>query len=405
MNAMTRWTLLEFFAGAGMARAGLGPEWECLFANDLDAAKAASYVANFGSDQLHVCDVAELTTGDIPERADLCWASPPCQDLSEAGGRAGLDGARSGAFWPFMRLIEGLRAERRAPRLIVYENVPGLLSSHGGQDFEAVVGALNNAGYRCGALMIDAALFVPQSRVRVFIIGVDASLTIPAELLAAKPSLPFCPPPLVNLCDPLRDPRWDAGRHPLREPLWCKLPVPPMRNTTLADLIEDEPTGVRWHTQKETNRILAMMSEGNIEKIETAKRAGKRMVGGLYRRTRPTKDGAKVSRWEVRFDGLAGCLRVPTGGSSRQTVMIVEGESVRTRLLSPREAARLMGLPDDYALPANVNEALHLIGDGVVVPVVRFLAENILEPILLANDAGPVAAPMGWRMAPAAEWM
>ena len=94
---------------------------------------------------------------------DLCWASPPCQDLSEAGGRAGLDGTRSGAFWPFMRLIEGLRAERRAPRLIVYENVTGLIDSHGGRDFEAVVGALNNAGYRFGALMIDAALFVPQS--------------------------------------------------------------------------------------------------------------------------------------------------------------------------------------------------------------------------------------------------
>ena len=65
---------------------------------------------------------------------------------------------------------------------------------------------------------------------------------------------------------------------------------------------------------------------GHIEKIEAAKRAGERMAGGLYRRTRPTKDGGKVSRWEVRFDGLAGCLRVPTGGSCRQTVMIVEGD-------------------------------------------------------------------------------
>jgi len=127
------------------------------------------------------------------------------------------------------------------------------------------------------------------------------------------------------------------------------------------------------------------MTPGNIEKVEAAKRAGNRMVGGLYRRTRPTKDGGKVSRWEIRFDGLAGCLRVPTGGSSRQTVMIVEGDSVRSRLLSPREAARLMGLPDDYVLPANVNEALALMGDGVVAPVVRFLAETILEPILAAN--------------------
>ena len=128
-----------------------------------------------------------------------------------------------------------------------------------------------------------------------------------------------------------------------------------------------------------------MMTPGHIEQVEAAKRAGKRMVGGLYRRTRPTKDGAKVSRWEVRFDDVAGCLRVPTGGSSRQTVMIVEGASVRSRLLSPREAARLMGLADDYTLPANTNEAYGLMGDGVVVPVVRHLAQHILEPVLAAQ--------------------
>ena len=203
----------EFFCGGGGARAGLGPDWTCVFANDIDAKKGASYAANFGGKHLRVCDVASLTTADIPAgRIDLCWASPPCQDLSEAGGRAGLDGTRSGAFWPFMRLIEGLRAEQRAPRLIVYENVTGLIDSRGGRDFEAVVGALNNAGYRFGALMIDASLFVPQSRVRVFIIGVDASLAIPAELVALKPSLPFQTPPLALLCDPLGDPRWDAGR-------------------------------------------------------------------------------------------------------------------------------------------------------------------------------------------------
>ena len=100
------------------------------------------------------------------------------------------------------------------------------------------------------------------------------------------------------------------------------------------------------------------------------------MVGGLYRRIRPDGAGGKIQRAEVRFDDVAGCLRVPTGGSSRQTIMIVEGDSVRSRLLSPREAARLMGLGDDYRLPANYNEAYGLMGDGVVVPVVRYLART-----------------------------
>jgi DNA (cytosine-5)-methyltransferase 1 len=68
--------------------------------------------------------------------------------------------------------------------------------------------------------------------------------------------------------------------------------------------------------------------------------------------------------------------------------MIVEGSNIRTRLLAPREAARLMGLPDSYKLPANYNDAYHLAGDGVVVPVVRFLAAHLLEPLLAGGTEG-----------------
>lgn len=72
-----------------MARAGLGDSWSCLFANDLDTKKAASYAANWGDEHLTTCDVSKLTTADIPGRADLAWASFPCQDLSLAGDGAG----------------------------------------------------------------------------------------------------------------------------------------------------------------------------------------------------------------------------------------------------------------------------------------------------------------------------
>ncbi len=107
------------------------------------------------------------------------------------------------------------------------------------------------------------------------------------------------------------------------------------------------------------------------------------MIGGVYKRTRKDESGAKSQRGEVRFDGLAGCLRTPAGGSSRQSIVVIENDMVCSRLLSAREAGRPMGLPDDYALPANHNEAYRLVGDGVVVPVVRFIASSLLEPILL----------------------
>ena len=78
---------------------------------------------------------------------------------------------------------------------------------------------------------------------------------------------------------------------------------------------------------------------------------------------------------------LPGVLRVPAGGAQRQTIMIADGDKIRSRLLSAREAARLMGLPDTYKLPRQYNDAYALCGDGVAVPVVRFLGENLLTPI------------------------
>ena len=130
-----------------------------------------------------------------------------------------------------------------------------------------------------------------------------------------------------------------------------------------------------------------MMSPVNLAKVEAAMEAGRRVVGTVYKRTGPNENGASKQRAEDRFDETSGCIGTPSGGSSRQTVIIVEGSNVRSRLLAPREPARLMSLPDDYKLPQKYNEAFDPAGDGVVVPVVRHLAEFILEPLLDAFEA------------------
>src|SRR6185503_19158368 len=109
-----------------------------------------------------------------------------------------------------------------------------------------------------------------------------------------------------------------------------------------------------------------------------AQRLDRRIVGTVYRRSRPNENGSNTQRAEIRFDQVSGCLRTPAGGSSRQTIVTVEGKRIRSRLLSPREAARLMGVPDDYPLPSNYNDAYHLFGDGVAVPVVRWLSRRLL---------------------------
>jgi DNA (cytosine-5)-methyltransferase 1 len=366
----------EFFAGGGMVRAGLGEKnWRCRFANDFDHKKGAIYRANWGDGELKTADIKTLSPHDLDGGADLAWASFPCQDLSLAGGGAGLKGDRSGTFWPFWGLMKKLIAEGRAPKIIALENVCGTLTSHQGKDFSAICSTFEQAGYTFGAVVIDAALFVPQSRPRLFIIGVNDGAAIPASLVQEAPSPLWHSRGLLTAHEntPLR------GR---RSWVWWSLPQPNTRNQVFADLIEDDPADVEWHTPAQTHALIDMMSDVNRAKVEAAKRSKWRQVGAIYKRTRYDADGFKVQRAEIRFDKIAGCLRTPAGGSSRQLILVVEGQKVRSRLISGRETARLMGLADDYQLPTNYNETYHLTGDGVVVPVVRHLAENLFEPIL-----------------------
>lgn len=352
-------TFYEFFAGGGMARLGLGPRWECLFANEWCPKKASAYTARFGSRELRVCDVATLTAADVPGRADLAWASFPCQDLSLAGNGAGLAGARSGTFRPFWSLLEALACEGRAPRTVVLENVVGAITSHGGRDFAEILGCMAAAGYSYGPLVLDAAHFVPQSRPRLFIVG-----TLEERGPWGEGPAFGHPPALIEAHNAL-----SSGLR--RRWIWWRLEAPPRRTTTLADVVENS---AEWNAPEYTVRLLSMMSPVNRRKLEQAQAAGERVVGTVYRRTREGRQRA-----EARFDGLSGCLRTPAGGSSRQTVLVVEGAQVRSRLLTAREAARLMGVAEDYPIPSSYNDAYHLFGDGVASPVVRYLAEQVLE--------------------------
>lgn len=365
---------LEFFAGGGMVRSGLGADWTCVMANDFDLKKSKTYKKNWGSNEFIGGDIRSLSPEDMPGDVDLAWGSFPCQDLSLAGGGAGLKGDRSGTFWPFISHMNELCGLSRAPKIITLENVLGTLSSHEGSDFRSICEALDGLRYKIGAVVVDAAHFVPQSRPRLFVIAVHQSVEIPRELLAEGPQVPWHPEALVKstrgLSNKIRD-NW----------LWWNMPIPSRRTTNFIDLIEDKPVDVAWHTQEQTKALLEMMSPKNLAKVDQVRLGGLPAVGGVYKRTR-YENGAKVQRAEVRFDNIAGCLRTPAGGSSRQLIVRVTKNSLKSRLLSARETARLMGLPDNYELPNAYNEAYHLTGDGVAVPVVSYLAENIFKPLL-----------------------
>lgn len=368
----------EFFAGGGMARLGLGSQWTCLFANDFSPKKAESYRKNFPpADEFVEGDVFDLQANDLPPGADMAWASFPCQDLSLAGNGQGLNGLRSGSFWGFWRLVQGLAADGRPLPLVVLENVVGTITANKGQDFLVLLRTLTSAGYRVGPMVIDAQHFIPQSRPRLFIVAVHNSVDLPTSLVQQHP-----------------DPRWHPGgivRAELSLPkdvrerwIWWNMPYPSPRNVNLIDILEEEPSGVNWHSAKETNRLLELMSPTNLEKVKTAQRSGRRVVGTIYRRIR-SSGGEKQQRAEIRIDNLSGCLRTGSGGSSKQFLMLISGEEITSRLLSPREVARLMGVDDSYILPEKYSDTYHLLGDGLAVPVVSWLSDTILQPALTPN--------------------
>ncbi|MCC6493406.1 MAG: DNA cytosine methyltransferase, partial [Pirellulales bacterium] len=161
-------TFCEFFAGIGLVYEALRRTgWRCVYANDIDGKKQATYAGNYGAAaaaHYHLEDVwatAEVLAR-IPDRPFLATASFPCTDMSLAGKRRGLAGEQSGALFGFLQALERLR--QRRPRMVLLENVPGFLTSHGGADFATAVEELSALGYWLDSVVIDAQWFVPQSR-------------------------------------------------------------------------------------------------------------------------------------------------------------------------------------------------------------------------------------------------
>lgn len=363
----------EFFCGGGMARVGLGAGWTCTLANDMDPVKCAAYRANFGGDHLIEGDIHDLAPGDLPGRAALAWASFPCQDLSLAGARKGFEGGRSAAFWGFHGLMAALAAEGRAPRTLVIENVVGFASSRGGADLDAALGALAEIGYRYDLRILDAASFLPQSRPRLFVIAWrgDGLNPGPASGAAAGGAAPDRGAVLAKAVDRL-GPAAAAGLSAI------DLAPPPRGNTGLSAVVE---TGAPVDPPVRTAALMAMAAPAQAAKLaaalEAAAASGAPVHGAAFRRMR-----GGVQRVEMRFD-VAGCLRTPAGGSSKQILVIANPDgTVASRWFTGREAARLMGLPDEYRLPARETDALRLAGDGVAAPVARWIAEEALAPLL-----------------------
>ena len=320
---------LEFFAGMGLMRAGLERAGiDTVFAHDIDRTKQALYLDNWGSGEFVLGDICDLRGSNVPT-ADLATASFPCVDLSLAGQRKGLDGTRSGVVFEFLRVLGEM--DSRAPETVMLENVPGFLTANHGDDWQAVLDGLHKLGYVTRHIFIDASAFVPQSRLRVFVVAQRET----------EFELPEAP----------------ENRDDLR----------------LSEVAEDD--GDWWPPQR-LGKFLTSLSPLQAERLASYQKWERPGYFGAFRRTR---QGEAV--WEVRADERAGALRTARGGSSKQAIVRAGHGCIAARWMNVSEYARLQGaghLKYDSVTP---QQAIFALGDAVCVPVVEWIGEHCLTPL------------------------
>ena len=359
-------TAADFFAGIGLVRYALERQgWSDIYALDYSNEKAAMHGFYFGASHYDVQDIRVVSAAHIPS-VTLAHASFPCTDTSVAGGRTGLAGRESSAFWGFTRLLAEMKEAR--PPLILLENVEGFLSSGGGKDIAAALKALSDLGYSLDLLLVDAAHFVPQSRVRLFIVG--ALHIRPQDLFEQERILSIMsdarPEKVQRIIRALPEVRW----------LLADLPLLPKRTIQLIDILDhDEP----WWEANRSAYLYNQMHVAHQERVKAMMRKPEWSFGTAFRRMRQ-RDGFKQSTAEIRTDGVAGCLRTPKGGSARQILFRAGSDQFDARLLNGRECARLMGA-DDYKLSSSMslNNALFGFGDAVCVPVIEWITSQVLN--------------------------
>jgi DNA (cytosine-5)-methyltransferase 1 len=362
-------TFGEFFAGIGLMRLGLEQEgWKVAFANEIARDKYVMYSAHFGdADSIfRLDDIHNLIINDIPS-VTMGTASFPCNDLSLAGMRRGLGGKQSSAYWGFVRILDEMG--QRRPPIVLLENVTGFLTSHEGRDFQAALLALNRLGYAVDAMIIDASRFVPQSRVRLFVVGAlqDGHADWKVRETPGFYGSEVRPKALAHFifCHP--------------EIVWKirQLPPLPRNSPSLSEILEVLPDDSQfWWGAQRLDYLINQMSEKHAGKLCRMMDARRWSYGTVFRRIRKGRSMA-----ELRTDGLAGCLRTPRGGSGRQIVVQAGYGKVRARLMTPRECARLMGA-DDFVIDVPLNQALFGFGDAVCVPVIAWIARNYLNPLV-----------------------
>jgi len=307
---------------------------------------------------------------------DLLVGGTPCQDFSVAGLRAGIAGERGNLTLEFLRL-----AARTQPRWIVWENVPGVLSSDGGRALGAFLGGLAELGYGFAYRVLDAQYFnLAQRRARVFVVGYLGDWRSAAAVLFERESLHGNPAPCRQAgkgIAPTISARTKGGGG-LGTDFDCD---GGLVTETVGALCADAHPGGYSGQDAYTGRLIAFSTKdhgADAGEIAPTLRAGSHAKSHANAGVMP----AIAFNWQSGGDARGLDLTPVTSALSRQQTPATLN-STAVRRLTPRECERLQGFPDDYTLvpyrgkPASDGPRYKALGNSMAVPVMAWIGERI----------------------------
>ena len=350
-------------ADLGLEWAGFRIAWQC----ELDPWKRSILAAHWPDTPIH----DDITTLHDPEPVDVMIGGFPCQDLSVAGKRKGFDGERSVLAFEFLRVAESL-----APRWLILENVPGLLSSNRGRDFARLVDEVVACGYGLSWRVLDARYWaVPQRRRRVFLVARRADALIDsgaASRLALRALLESGSGDPTPGWPPRQDTPSDAGGSP-----------PSGRIVGSHGDADAGPTGTLTRMYSEQSGQDFGGGAGVVS-FRKAKRAQSDQDDETWVESDSTNTLNRFDTGDTRATQIiASALDRQAGGpddNSAQANHLVPDETT-VRRLTPMECERLMGWPDGWTAPDGVkapdSKRYAACGDGIVSWVAYWIGQRI----------------------------
>jgi len=346
----------------GLERAGM----TCRAQVEIDKA-ARGVLAAHWPDVERITDVTKAGKHNLPAVELICGGFP-CQDVSIAGRRAGLDGERSGLWFEFARIVDELK-----PQWVLIENVPGLLSSNAGQDFKVILGGLVKFGYGVCWRILDAQYFgVAQRRRRLFIVA-SLGTGRSAQVLFERES---------GSGDTAQS---EETRETIAKTLTGRS-VDRFNATDTAMIVETftKQRSDQYGTASVEPTLAARDYKDNGDLVVASTlttEEGLRSPRGdssdnLILAFSPQASMAGHDSSIVRIGDKRGALQV----SKREGVLNMQG----VRRLTPVECERLQGFPDQWtAISSGKSQAdsarYKQLGNAVAVPVVEWIARRIME--------------------------